>query len=342
MIKTRLLILYFAIFTLILTNSVFADEINLKNGDRLTGKLIRMEESTLYFVTTYAEELKIKWEDVACISSENEYKFVLTDGEILIGKALCQDGIKFQIEGVTILETRDLLTTEIKAINPSPPPSAVKYKANLNAGGSISDGNTNSKAANASGKFEARSKRQRFTLRSKYNYGETDGELTKRNSSGSFKYDFFIFKGFYSYAHSLFERDDFQDLNLRSILGLGVGYQFLDTDRYSLNAETGISYFNVDYDTEDDEHYVSARWSVGFDIDLILDRVKLFHLHEGYYSLEESNSYYITSEQGIRIHIANNFYTNFQVDYTYNNKPAVGREKSDTTYILGLSYEYNF
>ena len=228
---------------------------------------------------------------------------------------------------------------DLEAINPAP---AVTFKGSITAGGSLTDGNTETKATNASANFEAGSERHRFTIGLKYNYGETEGEITARNATGSFKYDFFLTKKLFSYAQSLFERDDMQDLTLRSTLGLGLGYQILDSKRASLFAETGVSYFNEDYAESKDEQYTAARWSVGLGYEVVPERVKFFHLHEGYYSLEESGAYYVRSEQGFRLPLVRNFFANFQVDYSYNSEPAPGKEKFDVVYIFGLAYEYEF
>ncbi len=38
-----------------------ADEVRLKNGDKLTGQVVRMEEEKLVLKTTYAGEIAIAW-----------------------------------------------------------------------------------------------------------------------------------------------------------------------------------------------------------------------------------------------------------------------------------------
>lgn len=317
-----------------------ADQIELANGDRITGEVVRMEEGVLFFKTSYAGEIQVKWEKVACIASDQDITVVLKSKEVLIGRATCPISGKVQIVSKKVGESAELSPAALQAINPSPPPP-ITYKGNIVAGGSRSDGNTDTAAFNTSAGFKARSDRHRFTLAGKYNYAEDDSEVNTRNALASFKYDFFVTEKVFSYAQSLLEYDEFEDLNLRSTLGLGMGYQFLETDRTNLFAEAGISYFNEDYEVGEDKSYAAGRWSVGFEHELVRDRVKLFHLHEGYYSLEES-SYYIRSEQGLRLPLVRNFFANLQLDHKYNSDPAPGREKSDTTYIFGLGYEYEF
>jgi len=321
---------------------VSADEVHLANGDRLSGKIVRMEKGVLLLKTTYAKDIRLKWPEVMCITSDRELSFHLKNKEIWIGRASCPANGKIQIVVQRIGESAELALDELEAINPSPPPRAITFKGNVAGGGNVSRGNTDETSANVSGGFEARSKRHRFTLAGKYNYGETDGEITTRNALGRLKYDFFLRKGLYTFAHTRFERDDFQDINLRSTMGLGLGYQILNTKRMSLFAEAGASYFNEDFMEAKDRDYVAARESMGLNVDIVLKRIKFFHLHEFYYSLDESKTYFLSSEQGFRFLLFRNFFASFQVDFSYTSKPAPGRKKADIAYIGSLGYEFEF
>jgi len=321
---------------------VLADEVHLANGDRLTGEIVRMEKGSLLLKTTYAGDVQLNWQEVVCITSDRELTFRLKNNEVWIGQASCPGSGRIQIASERIGESAEFSLDELNAINPSPPPSAVAYKGNVAGGGNVSRGNTDESSANVSAGFEARSKRHRLTLTGKYNYGETDSEITTRNALGRIKYDFFLKKSFYTYAHARFERDDFQDIKLRSMYGLGLGYQILDTERMGLFAEAGASYFNLDFFEARDKDYVAARESVSFNLDIIPKRIKFFHLHELYYSLDESKTYYLSSEQGFRLLLFRNFFAKFQVDFDYNSKPAPGKEKADISYIGSLGYEFEF
>ncbi len=319
-----------------------ADEVRLTNGDRLTGEILRMENGSLTLKTTYAGEVQLSWKDVACFTSEKDLTFRLKNNEVLMGRAICPRDGSIQIVGVKVRESAEIPLDELDAINPSPPPPAITYDGSVAGGGSVTDGNTDDTVAYVSAGFQARSKRHRFTLGGKYNYGETDGEITTRNALGRIKYDFFVKEQLYTYAQALFESDDFQDLNLRSAMGAGLGYQILDTERARLFIEGGVSYFNEDFETAEDDSYATARESVGFNYALVPDRVKFFHLHELYWSLEDSDEYYFRAEQGLRFTLFRNFFASFEVDYRYDRQPAPGRKNADILYIASLGYEFSF
>lgn len=319
-----------------------ADEVHLVNGDRLTGEIVRMEKHLLLLKTTYAGDVHLKWQEVAGITSDTELTFRLKNNEVWIGRAMFPAKGRIQIEADRIGESAEYSLDELDAINPSPPPPAVTCKGNIAGGGNVSRGNTHETSANISAGFEARSRRHRLTLAGKYNYGETDSEITARNALGRIKYDFFLKKSLYTYAHGRFERDDFQDINLRSTMGLGLGYQFLETKRINLFAEAGISNFNEDFMEARDRDYAAARESMSFNVDIVPKRIKFFHLHELYYSLDESKTYYLSSEQGFRLLLFRSFFAQFQVDFDYNSKPAPEKEKADISYIGSLGYEFEF
>ena len=73
--------------------------------------------------------------------------------------------------------------------------------------------------------------------------------------------DFFITKRLFWFAASYFEKDQFQDLNLRTALSSGPGYRFIEKGDYespwlkdmTLYAEAGLAYFNEDFTTDNDQ-----------------------------------------------------------------------------------------
>lgn len=313
-----------------------ADEVRLRNGDRITGEIVRMEKERIVVKTPYAEDdLRIGWEHVECISSERDLAVELKDYELLVGRVTCAADRTLQVESRLFGTSAPIPFGELRAINPA------TYRGFLTAGGSFATGNTETKAANLSTLFEVRTRRHRFTVEAKYNYGEAEGRISARNSTGSLKYDFFTSEKLYSYAQSLVEQDTFANLNLRNTEGLGMGYQFFDTPRLSLFAEAGVSFFNEDVKVGEDRQDAAGRWAAGLDWEALPKRLKLFHRQQGYYS-PGIGSVTLRSDQGVRIPLYNGISANLEVDYRFNSRPEAGKGSSDTLFIFGLTYEYAY
>ena len=338
----RLTTLIISIIVLPLALPARADEVYLKNGDLITGEIQTSEEGLMVVETAYAKKIKVKWEEVVCITSDKELTLLLKSNEKIIGRATCPTLGSIQITNEQSGETRDFFIADLQTVNPPPPPPPVTYKALVNLGGAINSGNTRSKTFNSSGKFQARSKKQRLYLEGKFNYGESEGDEDQRNWLTGAKYDYFWSKKLYSYLRPFAEYDKFQDLDLRFITSAGPGYQFIDTETASLFAELGPAYFYEDYDTGEDNEYLAARWAAGVRFHIIPQKIIFFHIDEVYYDLTSDVGTYLRTEQGLRVTLVENFYLNFQVDYNYKSDPPDGNKSSDTSLILGIGYELDF
>jgi len=334
--KCYLLFCFGVLLPVLQPHSAVADEVRMKNGDRLTGEIVRMEKELLIFKSDYAEEkLGISWGDVDCIISDGYLPMEFKDNEFLIGRISCPENGQVQIENMLIGKSFPMPLNELRSVNPS------TYSGIFNLGGTLNSGNTDTRALNVATRFQVRTRKHRFTVEGKYNYGEANGEVTARNSSGSLKYDFFARDKVYTYAHSLSEQDTFANLNLRSTEGLGIGYQFYDTRQHSLFTEAGVSYFNEDVMVGEDKRNAAGRWALGFEWEAVPKRLKLFHRQEGYYSFSDS-SVVLRTEQGLRIPLLDSVSANFEVDYRFNSAPEAGKKKSDLNLILGLAYVYAY
>ena len=62
-----------------------ADEVRLKNGDVLTGEIVKKETSILVFKTSYAGQIQIQWSEIETLKSDNPVHVILTDNSNLRG-----------------------------------------------------------------------------------------------------------------------------------------------------------------------------------------------------------------------------------------------------------------
>ena len=323
-------------------------KLSLKDGSHIYVEVMEMTDGFLKVKTLFhdGEPIKIKWSEVVGLTSEDRVTVVLNSGTIIQGKPAMLGTGTLGITTDLLAEPIPVAVESVMALNP-PEKKSVTYTGNLNFGASATRGNTELENYSFLGELIARSERLRLTLLGRYLYGETEGTLTARNAFGTIKLDFFLSKRFYAYAGALFEQDTFQDLNLRTSLFTGPGYQIIDEGDFAsaylskmqLSAEAGLGFFNEDFKRAEDRNNVTGRWAVNFNWPL-LSVVTLFHQHQGFPSLEEKSDYYFTSQQGIRFTILENFISTIQVNWRYDNTPASGTKKSDTQFLLTLGYSF--
>lgn len=312
----------------------YADEVQLSNGDRLTGEVMKMEDGVLTFKTDYGGEIPISWDKVTGLTSTKPMQVKVTAQVNEWVKELLLGGYEL-IEATKLGPGGRIPLADVKAINQR----HIRYQGTFTLGGNSTSGNTSTKAVNAAGRLTIRSDRQRLYLESKYNYGEAQGALTARNSMAQAKYDYFVSKKIFLDAFGLFEKDTFQNLQFRNTLGGGIGYQFFDSARTSLSTSVGLGYVSEHFTTSPQTQTPSSRWGVRFQHAIIPDRVTFFHKQDGFYDLAGGNAVRLMADQGLRVFVYQNFYFNLEYDLRLNTQPAPGRQKLDEAFIFGIGYE---
>jgi len=77
--RNRIFIVVVVALMLLTVGNAMADELWLKNGDHITGKVIRMENKILVFKTSYAGDVSIKWGEIANIRTDKPIQMVLSN-----------------------------------------------------------------------------------------------------------------------------------------------------------------------------------------------------------------------------------------------------------------------
>ncbi|GJL53370.1 MAG: hypothetical protein NPIRA02_05020 [Nitrospirales bacterium] len=323
-------------------------QIDLTDGSRVFGEILEMTEGKLSVKTAFGDDepILIYWSEVVGLTSEEPITFELQDGMTLTGIPTMDEAGNVHVQTELLKRPIPVSVDSIRAVNP-PEKKAVVYTGNINFGGAINSGNTKQKNASFVGELIARSERLRLTILGRWIYGEDRTGVNARNSFGTIKLDFFITKRFYAYSSAIFEQDTFQDLQLRTSINAGPGYQIIDQGDFSspyfhdmqLSGEIGLGFFNEDFKIAQDQNYVTGRWAIDF-LWPVLPTVTLFHQHQGFPSLEDSSDFYVTSQQGIRLNLWENFVSSLQVNWRYDNTPSPGFKKKDVLYLLTLGYAF--
>jgi putative salt-induced outer membrane protein YdiY len=223
----------------------------------------------------------------------------------------------------------------VKTINPRPP---LRMDLRINFGLNITDGNTNTQNIYGEGEFVARTDKNRYTIGAIYSRSEDENVKTEDSAIGYMKYDHFFTKKWYGYANATAEKDEFKDLDLRTSLGIGAGYQFIESERTNLSLELGPSYVNEDYIVAEDNSYIAGRWGLKFEYYILPKSLQYFLYHTGWQSLEESEDLTLYTQTGFRIPLYKRLNLTAQFNWEYDKSPSPGKEKNDYTYILTIGY----
>ena len=164
------------LFVVLIWGQASADEVWLKNGDRLTGKVMSLDGGILLFKTSYAGDLSIQWGEVINLKTDEPIKVVLGDETTAQGPVSPGDQGKVKVKAEQVAEPVTVDLANVQTINPKPP---LRTNLRANVGFSKTDGNTNTQDLYADAEFMARTLQNRYTIGGLYKRSEDDDVKTR-------------------------------------------------------------------------------------------------------------------------------------------------------------------
>lgn len=324
----------------LLPQQALSDQIRLKNGDVVTGKIIKKETDKVIFKTSYAGDLSIAWTDVASISSDEPLQVVLIDDSHVKGRLVPSGSGKASVQAEEGESIAPLALAELLYINPSAEVAGIgtTWTGRVNLGGALTQGNTDTGLVNFNAESVARRKNDRFTIGAIVNRAESEGIDTQFNSRGYTKYDYFLSRQWYAYVNGAMENDRFRDIKLRTSTGVGSGYQIFERPDLNLSLEGGINYIKVDYYLDEDESYPGGRWAVRYDQKVFSSDTQIFHQHEFLFGFLNGENTLFFSQTGLRVPLATNLNASTQLNVDWAKSPSPGRKSTDAALIFSLGY----
>ncbi|HEY0268107.1 MAG TPA: DUF481 domain-containing protein, partial [Methyloradius sp.] len=309
-------------FTLMVSQIAFADQVFLKNGDIITGEIVKKETEKLVFKTSYAGEINIQWSEISNLTSDKPQQIVLTDGSIVKGTIESLDAGEGKI--VTEQHEREFDLNETRYINPSVDLAGLgtRWSGHINAGGTITQGNSDTQSVRFDGETIARKQFSRYTFGGVFNHAEDSGNNTQFNSRAYGKYDYFFSPRWYGYVNQSLENDRFRDLRLRSVSGAGSGYQIFETPNINLALEGGLNYISEEYYQAEPESYPALRWAIKYDQLLFRNDTRFFHEHEVLLGLQETSQTLLSSKTGLRFPLLFGFNATTQLNFNWDSQPS--------------------
>jgi putative salt-induced outer membrane protein YdiY len=249
----------------LLSPAVFADQVTLKNGDRLTGDIIKSDDKVLVLKSEFAGEVSIQWAAVDGIVSTQQLHIGLKDGQTVVGTVAAQDG-KVQLK---TKEAGAILTAKDSIVVIRSDKEQAAYDAALDrlqhphltdfwggffdAGLSTTKGNSDTLSFVLAAKAvrDAPSDKISVYMNSIFAKNNTAGisTTTAHAITGGMRGDLNINPKLFAFGFTDFEFDQFQMLDLRNVLGGGAGYHAVKTKRTVFDLSAGGAYDQAFYST---------------------------------------------------------------------------------------------
>ena len=323
-----------------------ADEVLLKNGDRLTGKIKTFADGKLVLESEAAGEVTIPVAKIQTFGSDSPIQVHLKDGTAFNARVFgAAQPDHFAIQSTETLQAQQFQLADIVSINPPAKPKP-KWSGDLSAALTSTHGNTRTESISASANLRRRTEKDRTHLSADYGRGQqedpdTGEEMTTEDwwrAKG--KYDYFFTKKMYGYVDGRYEKDAIAELDRRVIVGAGSGYQWIESDDLNFSTELGVASLYEKFDNQTDSNS-ELSFQAGYHVDtLIIKAVKFIHDLTYYPSVDKFSDYYLTATGELRASFTKTMFANFKVIFNYDATPAMGQGSTDVKYLLGVGLTF--
>lgn len=301
-----------------------ADELRLSNGDRASGTVASLASGTLIFKTAHGE-LRIPWTEVASLRM---------DRPLLVRTATAPPQL-MALDSTT--GAGPALADIVEIAAPAPP---VTWDGGANAGLIATGGNTDVTNLRLDGVVTARTRLERYAVSGVVNRSRDSGRDTADNWTTSFAYSRFMTERLFADANAIFTNDRFRYLDLRTALGVGIGYQVWERPAASLSFNAGYGWVRENFDTAPDDSYSALREAVKLDLFFANKRLHTFHHHDGYFGVTGDDNLFFRAQNGVRFALTASLVGTVQLDVDYDRSPAPGRVGTDRSFALTLGYRF--
>ncbi len=261
----RTLVLKTVAAILIPASGAMADQLVLKNGDRLTGTVVKSDGKTLTLKSDLAGTVTVPMDAITGITTEQPVYLTLSDNQTLVGPVTTADGKlvvrtaetgtinvdRTAVQSVRSKEEQDAYQKELDRLrNPS---LRDLWSGTVDAGLSLSRGNADTSTSNFGFNATRTTSRDKITayMTTLYARNKTEGvsQVTANAKRGGVRYDLNISPKLFAFGLGSLEADEFQKLDLRVSLGGGMGWHAVKTDSTVLEVFGGGS-LNKEYFTD--------------------------------------------------------------------------------------------
>jgi putative salt-induced outer membrane protein YdiY len=238
-----------------LAPTVFADQITLKNGDRISGTIISADTKALVIKTDYADAVTIKWDFVQQIESSQPLYVGTKSGQVIVGPVTTSDSklavatkesgsVAVAKADVTSLRDADEQKKAEAALDRLQHPRlADLWAGTFDTGLGLVRGNSDSTNFTFGMNAVRASTRDKITLytNSAFSRSAVNGvtATTAQSIAGGVRYDLNVSDKAFGFGTVDLFNDRFQDLDLRTVVGAGGGYHAIKSTRTTFDVLLG-------------------------------------------------------------------------------------------------------
>ncbi|ATC63924.1 hypothetical protein CMV30_08145 [Nibricoccus aquaticus] len=319
-----------------------ADVIETKSGSRITGKVVKIDGSSVVVNTDFAGDIKVKQSEVVSISTEAPLNIRLAGGTVLQGTLSSPTG-----GGAVVLTgSEGTINTSVEKIATTWAPGTIDpelaalqrgwaYEVAVDVTGKT--GNKEQLGTSFSARAVQKNAQDTLQFYTAYDRQETDGLKSADQFKAGVDYanNFAGRLSWYTRDEGGFDR--VKDIELYNIAAAGLGYDFIKKANQTLTGRAGVSFRYEGYKNPLIEDVKAAGLDFGLTHEYTGSFWSLVNRISWVPLFEDFGNYRAQHESYLELPMANpKWKARFGVSNDFNSEPAPGVDKLDTTYFARL------
>jgi len=241
-----------------LVSAAFADQITLKNGDHLTGTIVKSDGKTLVLHTDFAGDVTVDFKAITQITTDKELHVSTSDKKTLVGPVTTSDGkievatktggtVEVPPANVVLIRNDAEQAAYDKSLHPG---LAHGWNGGANVGFSLARGN--SQTTNLALAINAVHPTLNDKITIYLTSIDTQNQLATPSTvanlvQGGFRYDRNINPKEFGFGAADFMSNALQDLDLRAVYTGGMGYHAVKSDNTVIDLLAGLNFTHETY-----------------------------------------------------------------------------------------------
>lgn len=326
-------------FTLVLP--ALGDQVDLQNGDRLSGQVKSLTGGKLVLETDYAGELTIDWSQVKSLRTEQEYLVTLLDGADPVAGPL-QPGQEGRVE-IGTEEVQEVPLEEIVRIEPKPVPGEKpgifdRWHGHVDLGYSITRGNTDLNNLAFTVQPERETPRDRIGVLFQSIYSVQDGITSSNLHRARIRYDRFLGDQTFYFILLAAKQDERELLDLRTRQGAGFGIKFSPLAQTQLSLFGGVTFLQEKFRTGSREF--GSEGLAGVELETQLLPSLVLTTKSQLTPILAEDRFLFEWDANLRFPLVAGLTFGIQLFDNYDSRPRPGIKKNDVGLLSTLGFKF--
>ncbi|MBI4875297.1 MAG: DUF481 domain-containing protein [Acidobacteria bacterium] len=331
--------------------TVQADQVTLKNGDRLTGSILRFDGKNLVLKSDLAGQVTVPWEAVTGVSSKDPLYVGIKDRQTIVGTVEASgNSVRIQsAQAGPVTAPRETVTSirskaeqeafELQIERYRNPRLVDLWAGRVDLGFAQTRGNASTSNVAVAAEANRTTSRDKIGVRftSVYASNSTTGKslITANAIRGGITYGLNLTPKLYAFGSTELEFDEFQKLDLRFAPSGGFGYHAVKTGATTFDVLGGAGlnreFFSTGLKRTSGEALIGQEWGRKFSqVTTLTEKLVL------YPNLTDTGSYRMNFDTTLSTAVRRWLAWQLTLSDRYLSNPVPGRKRNDTLFTMGF------